>query len=159
MKEKSNGSLIIQNDKIIGSKLIGQSFQGIQYFHSRPSSVDYNAQNSGASNFAPTSKKLIEVVREKIDQFKKEEAIDEQLSIPPEMVLSSGSGLDPHISIDSALIQISRIAKKRDIPEENIKSLIEENIDYDFLGIWGQSAVNVLKLNLALDNYSNQNLQ
>lgn len=143
--QKANGSLIIENGKIIGSSLIGQKFDKPEYFNSRPSAVDYNAEGSGASNLAPTSKKLIERVKADIAK--------NNLSgnIPSDMVLTSASGLDPHISIENAKLQAKRVAKIRGISEEKINELITQNTDLNFLGIWGQDGVNVLKLNLTLD--------
>lgn len=146
MKNKANGSLIKIDDRVVGSSLIGQKFDKPEYFHSRPSAVAYKADASGASNLGPSSKKLIERVK---DTINKEKPGDK--NIPADAVLSSASGLDPHISLENAQLQISRVAKVRGISEEKIKGLISQNTDHDFIGIWGQKGVNVLKLNIALD--------
>ncbi len=147
MPQKANGSFITRNGKIVGSSLIGQKFDKPEYFNSRPSAVNYNASGSGASNLGPSSKKLVKQVKERI-----KEANRTNIFAPTaDMVLASASGLDPHISIENAQLQISRISKFRNIPESKIKALIEENTDNDFIGIWGEEGVNVLKLNIALD--------
>lgn len=146
MKDKANGSLILKNGQVVGSSLIGQKFNKLEYFHSRPSAVDYNASGSGASNLGPSSKKLIARVKETISKEKLGNK-----SIPADMILTSASGLDPHISLENAQLQIPRIARIRNISEKKLKDLINKNTDPDFVGIWGQQGVNVLKLNLALD--------
>lgn len=154
MKEKANGSLIIKNGEIIGSRLIGQSFKDPKYFHSRPSAVDYNGQSSGGSNLGPTSKKLIERVQKSINDLRIQEKLNKDTLIPSEMVLESASGLDPHICIKNALLQLPRIAEARGLSEFEIKKLIIKATDTDFLGIWGESSINVLELNLALDSHN-----
>ncbi|MEI7474970.1 MAG: potassium-transporting ATPase subunit KdpC [bacterium] len=154
MPEKANGSLIKEKGVIIGSSLIGQKFDKPQYFNSRPSAVDYNAAGSGGSNLGPTSKKLITTVEERIKVIQKDNNLNKTKKIPADMVLTSASGIDPHISIENATIQIHRISKVRGISESKIKELINKNMDSDFIGIWGQSGVNVLKLNLDLDKIS-----
>lgn len=146
MKDKANGSLVKIDGKVVGSSLIGQKFDKPEYFSSRPSAVDYNASSSGASNLGPSSKRLIARVNEDIAKNN----ITGQ-KIPADMVLMSASGLDPHISIENADFQIPRISKIRGISETKIKKLVSENTDPDFIGIWGQAGVNVLKLNIALD--------
>lgn len=161
MKDKANGSLIIENGQIVGSSLIGQKFDSPTYFNSRPSAVDYNAAGSGASNLGPSSKKLVDRVKADIAK--------DNLSnnIPADMVLTSASGLDPHISIENAKLQAQRIAKVRGLQISKLDELISNNTDSDFLGIWGgvndlgvndsakesslHGSVNVLKLNLDLD--------
>lgn len=144
MPQKANGSLIVENGQVIGSSLIGQKFDKPEYFNSRPSAVDYNAAASGASNLGPSSKKLIEQVKVRIKKS------GQKQHLPADMVLTSASGLDPHISIKNAQLQMPRIAKVRHLSESEIKKLVDENTDQDFIGLWGQDAVNVLKLNLAL---------
>jgi len=151
MPFKANGSLR-QN----GSELIGQNFTAPKYFHSRLSAAGngYDASNSGGTNLGPSSKKLMKQTAEKIKSVRTEENIPANTPVPADMVLTSASGLDPHISIENAKLQAPRISKIRAIPEDKIKKLIKENTDPDFIGIWGQPGVNVLKLNLALDNLS-----
>ena len=146
MPSKANGSLIIEQGKVVGSSLIGQKFDKPEYFNSRPSAVDYNASGSGASNLGPSSKKLIARVKETIS---KEKLGDK--NIPADMVLTSASGLDPHISVENAKLQIARISKIRNISKTKLQELVNKNTDPDFIGIWGQQSVNVLRLNIALD--------
>lgn len=168
MKDKANGSLIVENGQIVGSSLIGQKFDKPEYFNSRPSAVDYNAAGSGASNFGPTNKKFIAQVEARVKSEK--EKVKRNLSpltshlspyIPADMVLASASGLDPHISLENAQFQIPRIAKVRNrlgrnVSETEIKKLVDKNTDSDFVGVWGQPGVNVLKLNIALDKEFNK---
>lgn len=154
--QKANGSLILENNQVVGSSLIGQKFDSPEYFNSRPSAVDYNAAGSGASNLGSSSKKLADRVKTDIVKNKLGG------NVPADMVLTSASGLDPHISIENAKIQAKRVSKIRNISEIQIDKLIEENTDHDLLGIWGgvndltpakesYGSVNVLKLNMALD--------
>jgi potassium-transporting ATPase KdpC subunit len=149
--QKANGSLIVENGKVVGSSLIGQKFDAPEYFNSRPSAVDYNAAGSGASNLGPTSKKLMERVKEANEKWKRENGKFDIPAIPADAVLASASGLDPHISLENAQLQAKRIAKIRKISEEKINKLISQNTDSNFLGLWGQDGVNVLKLNITLD--------
>lgn len=150
MPQQANGSLIKETGQIVGSSLIGQKFDKPEYFNSRPSAVDYNAAASGADNFGPTNKKFIDSIQTKIKEAKQYNNLGDK-QIPADMVLSSASGLDPNISIENAKLQAQRIAKTRGTSEEKINKLISSNTDKNFLGIWGQDGVNVLKLNLALD--------
>lgn len=152
MPYKANGSLIVKDGKVIGSELIGQEFTQAKYFHPRFSAVNYNAASSGGNNFGPTNPKLIEQVKEHITKVRGENNLDEKTEIPADMVLTSASGLDPHISVENALLQVKRVATARDIPIDSVKKLIAKNTTPDFIGIWGKPGVNVLKLNLALDN-------
>ena len=156
MPSQANGSLIKANGIIIGSKLIGQNFDKPEYFHSRPSSVNYDAAGSGGSNLGPSSKKLIDQVADRIKSVRAENNIPTNKTVPADMVLTSASGLDPHISTENALLQLQRVAKNRNISESKVKELVKKSTDHDFIGIWGQSGVNVLKLNLALDNLATQ---
>lgn len=148
--QKANGSLIVKDGQVIGSSLIGQKFDRPEYFNSRPSAVDYNAAGSGASNLGPSSKKLAEQVKKRIANFGKNK------HLPPDAVLTSASGLDPHISSENSKLQVKRVAKIRNISETQMQKLIEENTDHELLGIWGQEGVNVLKLNIALDKEINK---
>lgn len=156
MPYQANGSLIEKNGKVIGSTLIGQKFDNPEYFNSRPSAVDYNAAGSGASNLGPTSKKLIAQTEERIKEVRKNNNLKENDKIPADAVLSSASGLDPHISIENAILQIPRIAKIRKLSEAQINELVNKNTDSDFIAIWGQNGVNVLKLNMELDKISHK---
>ena len=147
---QANGEMIKHNGIIVGSELIGQNFEGSQYFQGRPSAINYNASTSGGSNYGPTNQKLIDRVNETINQIKTNDTLSANATIPSDMVLASGSGLDRYISVESAMIQVPRIAKSRNISESSIKDLIQKTQETPFPGI-GQPIVNVLKLNLALD--------
>ena len=147
---QANGEMINLNGTVVGSELIGQSFEGPQYFQGRPSAIDYNASTSGGSNYGPTNQKLIDRVNETINEIKKNDSLSANATIPSDMVLASGSGLDRYISVEDALIQIPRIAKNRNISESAIQNLIKQNQETPFPWI-GQPVVNVLKLNMALD--------
>ncbi|WP_026732664.1 K(+)-transporting ATPase subunit C [Fischerella sp. PCC 9605] len=150
---QANGSLLTKNDMIIGSALIGQPFTSDRYFWSRPSTVDYSTKSevattgtSGASNLAPSNLDLLKRIQDKVLRLN-------QAKIQPtaDLVYTSASGLDPHISTVAAQAQIQRIATARNIDPNKIKSLIQQNTDGRFLGIFGEPGVNVLKLNMALD--------
>ena len=156
MPYQANGSLIKQNDKIVGSKLIGQNFTDLKYFQSRPSAAGkgYDASNSGADNLGPSSKKLMDQVADKVKQVRIENNIPANKPVPADMVLTSASGLDPHISIENAMLQAARVSKLNNISQTKVKDLITKNTDPDFMGLWGQPGVNVLKLNLDLNNFS-----
>jgi len=152
---RSSGSMIKNQDKIVGSELIGQNFTGEQYFHPRPSAAGkdgYDPLNSGGSNYAPANEDFILAIRERISNFRRENNLKDYVKIPSDVVTSSGSGLDPNITIDNALLQADRIAKKRNIPIEEINDLIRKNTEKRMLGFLGEPKVNVLKLNLLLDN-------
>lgn len=148
---QANGELISVNGKIIGSELIGQNFNGPEYFHGRPSAIDYNASTSGGSNYGPTNKKLIDRVKASIYDLKSEYNLSDNDTIPADSVLTSGSGLDRYISVESAEIQVPKIAKERNLNESLIRDLIKKNEEMPFPGI-GHPLVNVLKLNIALYN-------
>jgi K+-transporting ATPase ATPase C chain len=147
---QANGELITVNGNIVGSELIGQTFNSSKYFQGRPSAIEYNASTSGGSNYGPTNKKLIDRVNETIKEIKTENGLSDNAIIPTDLVLASGSGLDRYISVESALIQVPRIAKVRNISQSVIKDLIRKTQETPFPGI-GQPVVNVLKLNIALD--------
>lgn len=154
MKDKADGSLLKVNGTVVGSKLIGQNFTKPEYFHSRPSQCFYDASNSKASNFGPSSRQFIERVSTALKLVRKEYSLKDNAIIPPDMVLMSASGIDPHISVENAMIQAQRISKTRKISLGQIKVLIDENTERIFTDIWGRDGVNVLKLNLALDKIS-----
>lgn len=154
MNKQANGSLIIQDGKVMGSEKIGQRFEGEQYFHSRPSAVDYDSTLSGGSNYGPTNTKLQSVVKQRIAKVRAENGIATNVNIPSDMVTASGSGLDPNISIENARLQSVRVAKKRKLEQNMVDEIISQNIDSDFIGIWGRDSVNVVKVNMALDKVS-----
>lgn len=144
----SRGSLIQNSGQNVGSRLIGQKFTQDKYFWGRPSAIDYNPLPSGGSNLAPTSKKLVDSVAEQSKKFSYAQ------SVPQDLIFASASGLDPHISIEAALIQIERVIKARGWDEgkkESIRALIREHTAPRQLGFLGEKRVNVLELNLALD--------
>jgi K+-transporting ATPase ATPase C chain len=153
-KEKARGSLIEREGKVIGSRLIGQPFKGGGYFHSRPSAAGsgYDAAASGGTNLGPTSKQLVEEqVRGRSKQLRTE---NPNAEIPVDLITSSGSGLDPHISPAAAEFQISRVARERRMGEEKVRRLVHHHTEGRQFGVLGEPRVNVLELNLALDEAS-----
>jgi len=149
--EKANGQLIERNGKIVGSRIIGQPFSSPGYFRSRPSAAGtgYDAANSAGTNLGPTNKKLIDTVRAAVDAAKQE---NPSSLVPVDLVTSSASGLDPHISPAAAAFQVARVARERGVPEEEIRRLVEAHSLGRQLGFLGEPVVNVLELNLALDD-------
>jgi K+-transporting ATPase ATPase C chain len=159
---QAGGSLINRDGKVVGSALIGQSFTDDRYFHGRPSATNrpdpddpsktveapYNAANSMGSNLGPTNKALIERIKGDVGKLKQENAATQ---IPIDLVTTSASGLDPHISPEAALFQVPRVAKARRLAEDRVRQLIMANIEGRTLGFLGEPRVNVLLLNLALD--------
>jgi K+-transporting ATPase ATPase C chain len=148
---QANGSMIHSQGKNLGSELIGQKFSSPNYFHSRPSFSDYDATQSGGSNLGPTSKKLIDNTQQRAAAYRQENGLASSALIPADAVSASASGLDPHISLENALLQAARIAKARGITEEAVHAKIQQYTEDRTLGILGEPRVNVLKLNLALD--------
>jgi len=151
MPYQANGSLLYVNGTVVGSELIGQNFSSPGYFHGRPSAVDYNASNSGGSNYGATSAALMDQVKQRVAKVRSENNLSPNASVPADLVLASGSGLDPHISVEGAMIQVQRVAKARGLPESDVKALVDQHIEYPQFGFLGQTRVNVLKLNIALD--------
>lgn len=130
---------------------IGQEFKSDQYFHGRPSTVNYNAAGSGGSNKGPSNEEYLQTVQKRIDTLRMQNPEMANTKVPVELVTSSGSGLDPDISREGALYQAKRIAKARHLSEEQIKNVINTQTEKPFLGLFGPSKLNVLKLNIALD--------
>jgi len=130
---------------------IGQSFTNNNYFWSRPSAVQYNAGGSGGSNKGPSNKEYLATVQARIDTFLHYNPEIDKSQIPVDLVTESGSGLDPHISVEAAKVQVKRIAKIRHIPEEKLTQLITQHTEKPLWGLFGPEKINVLKLNIALD--------
>lgn len=147
-----NGAKVTVNGKVVGYANIGQKFTEDKYFWSRPSAVNYNAAGSAGSNKGPTNPDYLKDVQAKIDTFLAHNPGIKKANIPAELVTYSGSGLDPDLSPAAALIQVSRIARARDLPEDRIHALVNANIQRPLLGFFGPARVNVLKLNIGLDN-------
>jgi K+-transporting ATPase KdpC subunit len=150
---RSNGSIITSGNQILGSELIGQKFYSSKYFHGRPSATDpaYNASASGGSNSGPSNVKFRDEVMKRIEEVRNENGLPSNVSIPADLALASSSGLDPHISIESTMLQVKRIARERGLPESEVEKVVNQHIEPRLMGIWGQPRVNVFKLNLAMD--------
>jgi potassium-transporting ATPase KdpC subunit len=150
---QANGSLIERNGQIVGSELLAQGFSGARYFHPRPSAAGtgYDPLNSGGSNLGPTSQKLIDGIKANAAQYRQENGLGAEAVVPADAVTASGSGLDPHVSIRNARLQIPRIAKERGLTEDVVNAQVAKATEQPFLGIGGDPGVNVLKLNIALD--------
>jgi K+-transporting ATPase ATPase C chain len=151
MPQKARGSLIISNNTVIGSALIGQDFSRPEYFHGRPSALEkpYDASNSGGSNIGPSNKKLLENINRRINEARAENDLGHTAPVPADMVLASASGLDPHINIETAFLQTVRVARARGLSETVIRKTVAEVAEGHF---GGPQIVNVLKLNLAIND-------
>lgn len=152
---KANGTLFYyQNGKVLGSEWIAQGFTKPEYFHPRPSSAGdkgYDAANSSGSNLGPTSQKLADALKQRAGAYRSENKLSSDTSIPADAVTTSGSGLDPHISVTNALLQAPRVASARSLTEGDVQDLIAEYTEGPTLGLFGEPRVNVLRVNLALD--------
>lgn len=148
---KGKGETVVVNNKVVGWKLLGQKFTDDKYFWSRPSAVDYNAAGSGGSNKGPTNPEYLQTVQDRIDTFLVHNPGIKKQEIPSDLVTASGGGLDPHISVQGAYVQINRIASVRGLPAERVKALVEKHIEKPLAGLFGTERVNVLNLNIALD--------
>lgn len=146
--KQAAGSLIVRDGVIVGSALIGQPFSSAKYFHPRPSAAGYNAGSSSGSNYGPTSKALAGRVRASGQELRAERP---EGVLPVDMLTASGSGLDPHISPDAALMQARRVAGARGLSPETVEKLVRDHVEGPEWGVWGEPKVNVLRLNLALD--------
>ena len=161
---QAQGSMIERDGMVVGSQLIGQAFADDKYFHGRPSATNtpdpndptknvdapYNAANTGGSNLGPTSKMLADRLQADVDKLKAE---NPSAPVPVDLVTTSASGLDPHISPAAALFQVPRVAKARNLPEDRVRTLVQEQTEGRLFGLLGEPRVNVLALNLALDRY------
>jgi K+-transporting ATPase ATPase C chain len=157
--------LVEVDGKVVGSSLIGQEFTSDKYFHGRPSattapdpndstktvSAPYNAANSGGSNLGPTNKVLIDRVKADVDKLKQE---NPSAAVPIDLVTTTGSGLDPDISPEAALFQVPRVAKARNMSEDEVRRLVNDHVEGRVMGVLGEPRVNVLALNMALDGTS-----
>jgi potassium-transporting ATPase KdpC subunit len=149
-RDKANGQLITRDGKIVGSRIIGQGFSGAGYFHSRPSAtgVPYDAANSAGSNLGPTNKKLIDRVSEDV---KKRQAENPNQPVPIDLVTTSASGFDPHITPANAEFQLARVARERGISADQLRAIVAKHTEGRQLGFLGELRVNVLELNLEMD--------
>jgi K+-transporting ATPase ATPase C chain len=149
----ANGSLIVRKGTVIGSSLLSQGFTDPRYFHPRPSAAGqgYDAAGSGGSNLGPTSKKLVDGVRQRIVNYRIENGLGPDALVPPDAVTASASGLDPHISVANALLQAKRVAKARGLTLELVMEKVKVHTQGRTFGILGELRVNVLMLNLDLD--------
>jgi K+-transporting ATPase ATPase C chain len=150
---QANGSLVRENGKVVGSRLIGQYFDQPQYFWGRPSATDpvpYDAENSGASNLGPTNPELVRHVQERVARLRAADPADGDRPVPVDLVTSSMSGLDPDISIAAARYQLARVAQAGHLPQAQVAALIQRYTRPAVLGFIGEPRVNVLELNLAL---------
>jgi K+-transporting ATPase ATPase C chain len=159
--DQANGSLVSRHGNVVGSHLIGQNFTAAKYFRGRPSATvsetdatkaaPYNAQNSGASNLAPSNQALIDRIKKQIAELRRSEPGLGPL-VPVDMVTTDFSGFDPDISEAAALVQVQRVAQSRGLDPAAVRRLVESSVEGPSLGVFGESHVNVLKLNLALDD-------
>ncbi|MGE5056177.1 MAG: potassium-transporting ATPase subunit KdpC [Acidobacteriota bacterium] len=152
-RDKANGQLIVHDGNVIGSRIIGQPFTGVGYFHSRSSAAGsgYDAAKSGGTNLGPTNQKLIDRVRQNSASLQRE---NPNAPVPIDLVTTSASGLDPDVTPAAAYFQVPRVARERHLNEEQVELLVRAHIEPRQLGILGESRVNVLELNLALDRLS-----
>ena len=151
-QHEADGSLIKENGRVVGSELIGQPFEGDKWFQPRPSAADYDGLASGGTNLGPTNPELINAVKQRVKQYRKQNGLGANEAVPVDAVTSSGSGLDPHISKLNAQYQARRVADARGISMKKLQQLIDDNTDDASLGFLGEPGVNVLQLNLALRN-------
>ena len=156
-RDQANGSLIVDADGTVhGSKLLGQQFTADKYFHTRPSDAGangmaYDPTSSGGSNLGPTSQKLNDAIKQNISDYRTQNNLDTNKPVPADAVTASGSGLDPHISVANAELQIPRVAKARGLSEDRVRKLVQQNTRGRDFGVFGEPRVNIMTLNFALD--------
>lgn len=151
--KQANGSLLYNNNRVIGSELIGQNFIGPEYFHSRPSAAGdgYDATASGGTNLGPTNEAFRKIIEERMAKIKSRNNLSNEQQVPADLVTASGSGLDPHISPQAALFQVPLVAQTRGLTEKEVRIVVRKYTENRELLFLGEPRVNVLKLNLALD--------
>ena len=151
--QKANGSIIVLDNRVVGSSLIGQNFTHPKYFHGRPSALEkpYDAGNSGGTNFGPSNAKFLEEVGNRVEKARKENALDPGTPVPADLVLASASGLDPHISIEAAILQVPQVAKTRGLQESEVQDALQRSAEGPLFGFLGNGRINVLRLNMSLD--------
>ncbi|WP_346355603.1 potassium-transporting ATPase subunit KdpC [Azotosporobacter soli] len=153
--KQANGSLLEKDGKLVGSLLIGQGFSQDHYFIGRPSAAGengYDATASGGSNLGPNSEKLMTAIKDKVSEVRAQNDLAKEATIPADLATSSGSGLDPDISLDGAYLQIDRVAAKRGLAPGQVRKLVDSLAKGPQFGLLGETRVNVLELNLALDS-------
>jgi K+-transporting ATPase ATPase C chain len=149
--DQADGQTVSVDGKIVGSGLIGQNFEGDEWFHSRPSANDYDTLASAPTNLGPSSSDLLAAIDERRAEVARTESVD-PADVPPDALTASGSGLDPHISVAYAAIQVARVAAATGVPVSTIESLVDEHTDGRSLGFLGEPGVNVLRLNVAVQD-------
>ncbi len=150
--DKANGSLVEVDGKKVGSSRIAQEFTGAEYFHPRPSAVAYDPRDSGGANLGPTNPDLLSAIEKNAEAYRTENRLPADYDVPVDAVTGSASGLDPQISRANAILQASRVAEARGLSLEQVLGLVDEHTTKRALGFLGESGVNVLDLNVALDN-------
>lgn len=152
---QAQGSLIVRDNEVVGSELIGQGFSGDRYFSSRPSAAGngYDAASSSGTNLGPLSQKLTDAVKTRVADYRKLNGLADNIAVPADAVLASSSGLDPHISVANARLQAPRVSRVRGLRPEIVNHFVEQHTEGRTLGFLGEPRVNVLMLNIALDEY------
>jgi len=151
--DRAHGSLVARDGQVVGSSLIGQAFDGDEWFHPRPSAAGdgYDGMASGPSNLGPTNDELLDAVTDRVDRYRELNGLESDEPVPVDAVTASASGLDPHISVANARLQAPRVARARAMALDNVMELVVEHTEARALGFLGEESVNVLELNLALD--------
>ena len=152
--EEADGSLVERDGRVVGSRLVGQAFAGDEWFHPRPSAAGdgYDAMASGASNLGPTNPELLDSVAERVEAYRRLNDLEAGEPVPVDAVTASASGLDPHISVANARLQVPRVARARELDPDEVSALVEGYTTDEALGFLGEPGVNVLELNLALED-------